>query len=189
MDKAVERIVQAMKKNEKIMIFGDYDVDGVTSSYLIYKFLTKFLKYDNVSIQYPNRITDGYGLKKKHIDDIQSKNVDLIITVDNGISSIQEAKYAKEKNIDLIITDHHQHLEELPDAVAVITPLISPDYPFKGLAGVGVAFKLICAITEKSTLPKDQKNKVFNYFLPVVAIGTVADVVPLINENRAIVKR
>lgn len=131
MDKAVKRIIQAMKKKEKIMIFGDYDVDGVTSSYLLYKFFTKFLKYKDVSVQYPNRITDGYGLKKYHIDDIKSKGVHLIITVDNGISSLQEAAYAKELGIDMIITDHHQHLDTLPDAVAVITPLISEKYIFK----------------------------------------------------------
>jgi single-stranded-DNA-specific exonuclease len=149
----------------------------------------KFLNYKYVSIQYPDRIEDGYGIKKKHIDDIQSKGVTLIITVDNGISTVQEAEYAKELGIDIIITDHHQHGEKIPPAFAVITPLISPEYPFKYLAGVGVAFKLICALTERSTLTKDKKNQVFNYFLPVVAIGTVADVVPLVNENRVIVKR
>lgn len=189
MDKAVERIIQAMKKKEKIMIFWDYDVDGVTASYLLYKFFTKFLNYPNVSIQYPDRILDGYGMKKKHIDDIRAKGVNLIITVDNGISSLEEVAYAKEQGIDMIITDHHQHLDTLPDAVAVITPLISEKYAFKWLAGVGVAFKLICALTEKSTLTKDKKNRIFNYFLPVVAIGTVADIVPLLHENRFIVKR
>ena len=189
MEKSVQRIIQAMKDKEKIMIFWDYDVDGITSSYILYQFFMKFLNYKYVSIQYPDRIEDGYGIKKKHIDDIQSKGVTLIITVDNGISTVQEAEYAKELGIDIIITDHHQHGEKIPPAFAVITPLISPEYPFKYLAGVGVAFKLICALTERSTLTKDKKNQVFNYFLPVVAIGTVADVVPLVNENRVIVKR
>jgi single-stranded-DNA-specific exonuclease len=189
MEKAVNRIIQAMKNKEKIMIFGDYDVDGITSSYVLYKFFIKFLKYNNISIQYPDRLLDGYGMKKKHIDDIKAKNCTLIITVDNGISAVEEAKYAKEQKIDMIITDHHQHGESIPDAFAVITPLISPDYIFKGLAGVGVAFKLILALTEKSNLTKEQKNRIFNYFLPVVAIGTVADVVPLLHENRVIVKR
>ncbi|MFA7717676.1 MAG: single-stranded-DNA-specific exonuclease RecJ [Candidatus Absconditabacterales bacterium] len=189
MEKSVQRIILAMKNKEKIMIFGDYDVDGITSSYILYQFLIKFLHYKQVSIQYPDRIEDGYGIKKKHIDDIKSKGVSLIITVDNGISTVQEAEYAKELGIDIIITDHHQHGEKIPPAFAVITPLISPEYPFKYLAGVGVAFKLICALTERSTLTKDIKNRVFNYFLPVVAIGTVADVVPLIHENRVIVKR
>ncbi len=189
MEKAVNRIIQAMKNKEKIMIFWDYDVDGITSSYILYKFFVKFLKYDNISIQYPDRLLDGYGMKKKHIDDIKAKNCTLIITVDNGISAVEEAKYAKEQKIDMIITDHHQHGETIPDAFAVITPLISPDYIFKWLAGVGVAFKLILALTEKSNLTKEQKNRIFNYFLPVVAIGTVADVVPLLHENRVIVKR
>lgn len=189
MEKAVERIILAMKNKEKIMIFWDYDVDGITSSYILYKFFIKFLKYENISIQYPDRLLDGYGMKKKHIDDIKAKNCTLIITVDNGISAVEEAKYAKEQKIDMIITDHHQHGETIPDGFAVITPLISPDYLFKGLAGVGVAFKLILALTEKSNLTKEQKNRIFNYFLPVVAIGTVADVVPLLHENRVIVKR
>ena len=189
MEKAVERIILAMKNKEKIMIFGDYDVDGITSSYILYRFFIKFMHYDNISIQYPDRLLDGYGMKMKHIDDIKAKNCTLIITVDNGISAVEEAKYAKEQHIDMIITDHHQHGEKIPDAFAGITPLISPNYIFKWLAGVAVAFKLILALTEKSNLTKEQKNRIFNYFLPVVAIGTVADVVPLLHENRVIVKR
>lgn len=189
MGKAVERIISAVKNKEKIMIFGDYDVDGVTSSFCLYRFFVKFLNYKNVSIMYPNRIKEGYGLKNLHIDDMKKKGIQLIITVDNGITSVNEAKYAKEQKIDLIITDHHKNLEEIPPALAVINPMVSPDYPFKGLAGVGVAFKLICAIVEKSTFIQEKKNHVFNYFLPVVAIGTVADVVPLVHENRVIVKR
>ncbi len=189
MEKAVDRIIHAIKHNEKIMIFWDYDVDGITSSYILYRCITKYLNYKNVSIQYPDRAQDGYGLKKYHIDDIKGKNVNLIITVDNGITSIPEIAYAKQLGIDVIITDHHQQLSQLPEAVAVITPLVSPNYPFKGLAGVGVAFKLICALLEKSKLTKDKKNQIFNYFLPIVAIGTVADVVPLLHENRCMVKR
>lgn len=189
MEKAVDRIIQAVKNKEKIMVFGDYDVDGITSSYILYEFLTKFLKYKNVSIQYPDRIKEGYGIKKQHIDDIKSKWVDLIITVDNGIASLQEALYTKEQGIDLIITDHHQDLEAIPEAVAVVNPQVSPNYAFKGLAGVGVAFKLICALLSKSTFDQKQRNHVFNYFLPIVTIWTVADVVPLVWENRIIVKK
>ncbi len=189
MDKAVERIIQAIKDKDKIMIFWDYDVDGVTSSYILYEFITKYLKYKNVSIQYPDRIKDGYGLKNKHIDEIAQKWVKVIITVDNGIAAIKEAEYAKGKGIDLIITDHHQDLETIPEAIAVVNPQISPEYPFKGLAGVWVTFKLICAILAKSTFDQKQKNHIFNYFLPIVAIWTVADVVPLIHENRVIVKK
>lgn len=189
MDKAVERIVQAIKNKEKIMIFWDYDVDGITSSYIMYEFITRFLKYKNVSIQYPDRIKEGYGIKKQHIDDIKEKWVDLIITVDNGIASLQEAIYAKEQGIDLIITDHHQDLEDIPEAVAVVNPQVSPKYPFKGLAGVGVSFKVICAILSKSTFDQKERNHIFSYFLPIVTIWTVADVVPLVGENRVIVKK
>jgi len=189
MDKAVERVIRAIKSKEKIMIFGDYDVDGVTSSYILYEFITRFLKYKKVSIQYPDRIKEGYGLKKIHIDDMKKKWVELIITVDNGIASLQEAIYAKQQGIDIIITDHHQDLASIPEAVAVVNPQISPNYPFKGLAGVGVTFKLICALLTKFDFNQKEKNHIFNYFLPIVTIGTVADVVPLVNENRVIVKK
>lgn len=189
MDKAVQRIITAISNKEKIMIFGDYDVDGVTSSYILYEFITRFLKYKKVSIQYPDRIKEWYGIKKIHVDDMKQKWVQLIITVDNGITSVQEALYAKEKNIDLIITDHHQNLEFIPEALAVVNPQISPNYPFKGLAGVGVAFKLICALLTKFDFSQKEKNHIFNYFIPVVAIWTVADVVPLVHENRIIVKK
>ncbi|MCX6824212.1 MAG: single-stranded-DNA-specific exonuclease RecJ [candidate division SR1 bacterium] len=189
MDKAVDRIITAVKNKDKIMVFGDYDVDGVTSSYIMYEFITRFLKYKKVSIQYPDRIKEGYGIKKIHIDDMKKKGVNLIITVDNGIASLQEAIYAKQQGIDLIITDHHQDLESIPEAVAVVNPQVSPNYPFKGLAGVGVTFKLICALLSKSSFDQKERNHIFNYFLPIVTIGTVADVVPLIHENRVIVKK
>ena len=109
--------------------------------------------------------------------------------MDNGITSVQEAIYAREQGIDLIITDHHQNLETVPDALAVVNPQVSPNYPFKGLAGVGVAFKLICALLTKFSFSQKEKNDIFNSFLPIVAIGTVADIVPLIHENRVIVKK
>jgi single-stranded-DNA-specific exonuclease len=189
MEKAVVHLIQAMKNNEKIMIFGDYDVDGITASYCLYKFLRYFLNYPQVSIMYPNRKEDGYGLKIKHLEEMKTKGIDLVITVDNGITSIEEALYAKTLGINVIITDHHQPLNELPNALAVIDPLCSPLYPFTGLAGVGVAFKLINALLSKCTLDNQRKNQIFNFFLPIVAIGTVADVVPLLDENRFIVKR
>lgn len=185
---AVDRIIRALKNNEKIMIFWDYDVDGVTSSWAIYKFITKFLNYRNVSVQYPDRIKDGYGMKNNHIDEIKNKWVSLIITVDNWIASVNEVLYAKEKWIDVIITDHHKEHDEIPQAFAVVNPQISSNYEFKWLAWVGVAFKLINAILSKSKFNADEKNQIFNYFLPIVAIWTVADVVPLIHENRVIVK-
>jgi len=189
MEKAVERILSAFKRKERVMIFGDYDVDGVTSSYTLYHFFKDWLKYPYVSIQYPDRRLDGYGLKNKHLDMMKEKAIDLIITVDNGITSIQEADYAKELGMDLIITDHHHALEKVPQAFAVINPQVSPEYPFKGLAGVGVAFKLLNAILHKTTFSSEKKNQIFEYFLPLVAVGTVADIVPLQNENRVIVKK
>ncbi len=189
MEKAVDHIIQAMKHQHKIMIFGDYDVDGITSSYSLYKFIKYFLKYPHVSIMYPSRREDGYGLKVSHLEQMKAKGIDLVITVDNGITSIEEALYAKTLGIDLIITDHHHPLNELPTAVAVITPHCSPHYPFKDLAGVGVAFKLIMAMLSKCTFDTKKKNQIFNFFLPIVTIGTVADVVPLLGENRFIVKK
>lgn len=189
MHKGVERIILALKRKEKIMIFADYDVDGITSSFCVYKFITEFLWYKNISIMYPNRLQDGYGLKNKHLDYMKEKNINLIITVDNGITSVNEAQYAKELGIDLVITDHHHALDRIPEAIAVINPQISPHYSFKGLAGVGVAFKLINALLSKSTFWPEKRNQIFQYFLPIVAIGTVADIVPLVDENRVIVKR
>ena len=189
MEKAVDRIIDAIKNQDKIMIFGDYDVDGVTSSYILYRCFTKYLWYSNISIQYPDRINDWYGMKCHHLDSMKEKWINLVITVDNWITSIKEAQYAKELGIDMIITDHHKQLEEIPAALAVVNPQISPDYPFKWIAGVGVTFKLIYALLTKSKFSLEKKNQIFNYFLPVVAIWTVADVVPLVNENRVMVKK
>jgi len=189
MQKAVEYIMTAMKKNKKIMIFWDYDVDWVTASYCLYKFIHYFLKYSQVSIMYPDRQKDWYWLRNYHLDEMKSKWVDLVITVDNGITSIEEAKYAKQIWIDLLITDHHQPLNEIPEAIAVLNQNCSSYYSFKWLAGVWVAFKLIVAILSKCNLTCERKNQIFNFFLPIVAIWTVADVVPLLGENRFIVKK
>lgn len=189
MDKAVQIIFSHIKKNSKIMIFWDYDVDGVTSSYCLFSFFTKFLQYKNCSIKYPNRLTDGYGLKNKHVKEMKDAGIDLIITVDNGITSIQEATYAKELNIDLVITDHHHALDTLPQANAVVNPQISSAYEFKGIAGVGVAFKVINALMEAAEFSAEKKKECFEYFLPIVTIGTVADCVPLVKENRVMVKK
>ena len=120
---------------------------------------------------------------------MKSEGVQLIITVDNGITSIEEARYAKELGMEMIITDHHQILEQIPEAYAVINPNCSKQYPFKSLAGVGVAFKVISAMLMKSNFSKEEKNQILQYFLPVVTIGTIADVVPLLEENRIIVKK
>lgn len=187
--KAVDRIMLAIEKKEKIMIFGDYDVDGITSSYLLYHFFKDMLGHQFVDIQFPDRKKDGYGLKSYHVDGMKEKWIDLIITVDNGITSIEEAKHAKKIGIDLIITDHHHALGEIPDALAVVNPQVSEKYEFKGLAWVGVAFKVVNAMLSKLDYEKSKKNNIFQYFLPLVAIWTVADVVPLVHENRVIVKK
>lgn len=188
LEKAIDRILFAIKKKEKIMIFADYDVDGITSSYMLYTFFTKFLNYKDISIKFPHRLNDGYGMKKHHLDEMKEANIDLIITVDNGITSVQEAIYAKKLWIELIITDHHHQWEIIPEAFAVINPQISPDYTFKWICWVWVAFKFLYALMEKTIQDRETKIFIFNYFLPIVAIGTVADCVPLINENRLFVK-
>jgi single-stranded-DNA-specific exonuclease len=190
MDKAVQRIITALKNNEHISIFADYDVDGVTSSFLLHTFFTRFLKYPHVSVHYPDRLKDGYGIKKHHIDTIAASGHKLIITVDNGITAVEEALHAKSLGMDLLITDHHEVSEKgVPEAYAVVNPQVSPDYTFKWLCGAGVAFKLICAMMETSSWDKEKKNMTFMYLLPIVAIATVADCVPLVKENRVLVKK
>lgn len=175
MDEAVERIHQAIDSQEQIMIYGDYDADGVSSTTLLYETLLE--SHALVSFYIPNRFTEGYGLNNEALKQIYEDDYTLVITVDNGISSIKEANYAKEIGLDLIITDHHEIQTELPNAFAVIHPKLSPDYPFKELAGVGVAFKLAEALL--GYFPK--------HLLQYVALGTIADLVPLENENRILV--
>lgn len=187
---AVDRIIDAMKRKEKIMIFADYDVDGVTSSYMLYTFVRKYIGYKDISIQYPDRFKDGYGIKSHHIDTIKAKWCSVIITVDNGINSVTEAVYAKKIGIDLIITDHHEITENgVPQAYAVVNPQTSPQYAFKWLCGAAVTFKVICALMKKTGRDRVKKQTIFNYFLPIVAIATVADCVPLVKENRVLVQR
>ncbi len=194
MDKAVVRIIQAIGRSEKIMIFWDYDADGVTSSYVLYDFFKSFLQYDFISIQLPHRIEDGYGIKSYHLDQIKAKWVTLIITVDNGITAIKESLYAKQIGIDMIVTDHHQALTgeewyQIPEAFAVVNPQVSSDYSFKWLCGVGVVFKLIMTIADRLWFDSDRKKHVLYRYMPIVAIGTVSDCVPLIGENRLFVKK
>ncbi|HNG96709.1 MAG TPA: DHHA1 domain-containing protein [Candidatus Absconditabacterales bacterium] len=153
------------------------------------------MHYTHISVQLPHRLEDGYGIKSYHLDQIKEKGVSLVITVDNGITSITEALYAKHIGLDLIVTDHHQSLIGehggivIPDAYAVVNPQVSPDYPWKGLCGAGVAFKLIMALVERLEMKAELKMEVLNRYLPIVAIATVADCVPLLSENRLLVKR
>lgn len=174
MQKAVDRIMKAIKNEEKILVYGDYDVDGITSTFIVYDTLKNLGA--NISYDIPNRFVDGYGLTYSKTFDIINEGYKLVITVDNGIKSVEEVKYFKENNIDIIITDHHEKEGELPDAFAIIHTSLS-DYPFKPLAGVGVAFKLSQALIGEEALE----------YSDIAALGTIADMMPLYDENRAIV--
>ncbi len=188
-DKAVDRIITAIEHNEKIMIFGDYDVDGLMSSYVMYTFFRKYLDYANISIRLPHRKKDGYGIKSYHIDQLKDLWCSLIITVDNGITANEEADHAKKIGVDLIVTDHHHALEHIPDALAVINPQISNQIDFKEVCGATVAWKVCLHLADKLNYTKEQKRDILEDFLPFVGIATVADCMPLIKENRLIVKK
>lgn len=182
MDKAVNRIRKAVDNYEKIAVYGDYDADGVTATALLYLYLEAI--GGNVTYYIPSRIDEGYGLHNQAIDFLCEQGVKLIITVDNGINSIEEANYIKNKGIDLVITDHHHVGKKLPDAVAVVNPHRDDDKsPFKELAGVGVAFKLAAALEDGDC------ESVLADFADIVAIGTIADIVPLKGENRILAIR
>ena len=183
MEKIVDRIDVALKRHEKVCIYGDYDVDGITSITIMYKFLTKL----GLDIMYylPDRLVEGYGINNNALDEIKSQGVSLIITVDCGITAIEEIEYAKKIGLDVCITDHHECTENLPDAYAIINPKRKDDNSkFKMLAGVGVAFKCLMAIAEKYNLAKEEYLK----YLDIVSIGTISDIVPLVGENRIISK-
>lgn len=190
MDLAVERVHKALISKEMICIYGDYDVDGVTSTSLLYLFLKEIGA--NITYYIPNRLDEGYGLNNDAIDEIVAKRIQLIITVDCGMTAVEEVQYAASRGIDIIITDHHQPGEKLPTAaVAIINPLRPGDtYPFKSLAGVGVAFKLVMGLRYYLKQQDFFSEKMPNIkkFLDLVTLGTVADVVPLIGENRVFVK-
>lgn len=183
MNKLVERIDKAIKKKEKICIYGDYDVDGITSITIMYKFLTKL----GAEVMYylPDRLLEGYGINNNALDEIKKQGVSLVITVDCGITAIEEVEHAKEIGLDICITDHHECAQDLPDALAIVNPKRKDDtYPFKFLAGVGVAFKTISAVAKKYNLPEEEYLK----YLDIVSIGTISDIVPLVGENRIISK-
>lgn len=182
MDRAVERIGKALRDKEKIVVYGDYDVDGVTSTSILYDFLQSLGA--NVSFYIPDRLDEGYGLSLGAIDRVRQMEASLIITVDCGITAFEEVDYIIGNQIDIIITDHHECMDTLPSACAVINPCRHDStYPFKELAGVGVAFKLVNALCIRMNL-----GNLYLKYLDLVALGTVADVVPLVEENRIIVK-
>ena len=183
MEQAIERIEQAINNNEKILIYGDYDADGITSTTI----LIKFFKEIGVEVDkyIPNRLEEGYGINNKALEEIKNRGIDLIITVDTGITANDQVKYANELGLDVIITDHHEPSDEIPKAVAVIDAKRKNNkYPFNQLAGCGIAFKLTQAISIKRKLDPSKYLK----NLDIVSIGTISDLVPLVDENRVIVK-
>lgn len=183
MDIAVDRIIKAINNKEKILIYGDYDVDGITSTTVLKKYLMD--RGTSVDTYIPNRLHEGYGLNKKAIDTIKERNIDLIITVDCGISAIEEVDYAVRLGMDIIVTDHHEVGEKLPNALAVIDAKRKDNtYPFRALAGVGVVFKLIQALSIKLEIKPEEYLK----YLDLVCVGTISDIVPLEGENRTIAK-
>ncbi len=181
MDKAVSRIKEAINHKQKITVYGDYDVDGVTSTAILVDYLLKC--GGDVNYYIPDRIDEGYGINKNALDRLKQEGTNLIITVDSGITAVEEIDYAIELGLDIIITDHHECKEEIPNACAVINPKQEGcNYPFKDFAGVGVTFKLIQALAGK-----EKQIEVMNDYCEIVCLGTIADVVPLLGENRLIV--
>ncbi len=181
MDKAVNRLNQAIKNKEKILIYGDYDVDGTTSVALVYSFLRK--KAENIDYYIPDRYNEGYGISFKGIDFATENNFDLVIALDCGIKAVDKIDYANKKNIDFIICDHHTPGEKIPDAVAVLDPKRSDcSYPYKELSGCGVGFKLLQAFTQQNSGSFDE---LYSY-LDIVAISIASDIVPITGENRVL---
>lgn len=181
MEKAASRIRQAQENKEKITIYGDYDVDGITSIAILYKHLREM----GIEVDYyvPDRMQEGYGINRDALDKIREGGTSLIITVDTGITAVEESEYAKEIGLDVIVTDHHECKEQIPAVYASIDPKRKDcPYPFKSLAGVGVVFKLIQALDDKESLPELMEK-----YSDLMCLGTVADISPLVDENRVIV--
>ena len=182
MDKAVERIGQAVRNGEKIMVYGDYDVDGTTAVALVYKFLRQ-IGHKNLLFYIPDRYTEGYGISIKGIDYAARKGVGLVITLDCGIKATEKIVYAKQKGVDFIICDHHLPADEIPKAVAVLDPK-RPDcnYPFDELSGCGVGFKLVQAYAQKNGIPFEK----ITHLLDLLVVSIASDIVPLTGENRVL---
>lgn len=183
MKKAVNRMIKAIENKEKVIIYGDYDVDGITSITVLKQFLLE--RQLEVGTYTPNRLEEGYGLNKPAIEKIAKENYTLMITVDCGISGLEEIEYAKSLGIEVIVTDHHEPGETIPNCIAVVDAKRKDNqYPFNQLAGVGVVFKLIQALCIDLGLEAKEYLK----YLDIVCIGTISDIVPLIDENRVIAK-
>jgi single-stranded-DNA-specific exonuclease len=184
MNNAVDRIVQAVQKNETVAVYGDYDIDGVVSTALMIEVLEMHGLKPKRYI--PDRFEEGYGINTSALTSLKADGVDLVISVDCGITSVKEVEWAKENGLDIIITDHHEVPAEIPQAVAVVNPKRAGDkYPFKELAGVGVAFAVARALQQRTGIPEAGREK---WLLDLVALGTVCDVMPLVSENRTLVK-
>jgi single-stranded-DNA-specific exonuclease len=182
MDKAVSRLQQAIENNEKILVFGDYDVDGTTSVALVYSYLKNY--YQNLEYYIPDRYTEGYGISYQGIDYAAENNFKLIIALDCGIKAIEKVDYASEKGVDFIICDHHRPGDTIPNAVAILDQKREDcNYPYKELSGCGVGFKLMQAWTKQT---EKEEAKLFEY-LDLLAISTCADIVPITGENRVFV--
>ena len=178
MQKAVNHINQAVKDNTKIAVYGDYDVDGITATYIVYHYLKS--RGANVIYYIPDRAEEGYGINTTAIDCLCSMNIKLIVTVDVGITAVDEISYARKKGIDVIVTDHHTLKDSLPECIAVMNPKIPGKYPYDSLAGVGAAFKLVYAVS-------GMDEEIIQKYCEIAALGTIADMVPLTDENRYIV--
>ncbi|MBO4369916.1 MAG: single-stranded-DNA-specific exonuclease RecJ [Paludibacteraceae bacterium] len=182
MDKAVERLDKAMRNNEKVLVYGDYDVDGTTAVALVYKFLTG-INFTNIDFYIPDRYDEGYGVSYKGIDYAAEHGFSLMIVLDCGIKAVEKVKYAKEKNIDIIICDHHTPDEVLPDAVAVLdAKRTDSTYPYRELSGCGVGFKFMQAVAKSNNIPADHLEAL----LDLLAISIASDIVPITGENRAL---
>lgn len=179
MDKAVKRLMVALQKKQKILVYGDYDVDGTTSVALVYTFLKKY--HNKIDYYIPDRYSEGYGVSQKGIEYAIEQGVSLIITLDCGIKALDKVAFAKNHNIDFIICDHHTPGDVLPDAVAVLDPeRTDSEYPFRYLSGCGVAFKMLQAFAQTNHIPSEELMD----YLDLLAVSIASDIVPMTNENR-----
>ncbi len=185
-ERAVERIFKALKQGEKVMVYGDYDSDGVCGATIMYNALqTIGFRKENLGVYLPDRGKEGYGLNIGAVEGFAKGKCDLIITIDCGTTSFEPIKLANKKGIDVIVTDHHRVIDNPPEAYAFVNPHQEDDeYPFKDLCGAAVAFKIACALYKKADIPEGEEK----WFLDLVALATVTDVMPLLGENRTLVK-
>lgn len=188
MERVVARILQAIREGERIVVFGDYDVDGVTSTSVLLDFFD--LVGADATFLLPDRFRDGYGMKPPGVERAIKKGARLIVTSDNGVSSFEAIDAANQAGVDVVVIDHHHPQDRLPDALALVNPNRADcEYPFKGLAAVGVAFKVVQALSQDLISDAGERRRYLNSLLDLVALGTVADVAPMIEENRLLTRR